>query len=123
VRPHHVAAAFRALGRVPLVFGPAADGGYWLVGARRRPAPPRGLFDGVCWSTCHALADTLANAGGRRAVLLETLEDVDDAEAYRRRSRPPAGGARRRDWAGSRRDDAERRPARHQLRSERCAST
>jgi len=100
VRPHHIAAAFRALGWAPLAFGPAADGGYWLVGARRRPAPPRGLFDDVRWSTCHALADTLANARGRPTLLLETLEDVDDSDAYRRGlqghscrpSRPPPQG-------------------------------
>ncbi len=84
VRPHHVAAAFRALGRAPLVFGPAADGGYWLVGARRCPVPPRGLFDGVRWSSRHALTDTLANAGRLPALFLETLEDVDDIDAYRR---------------------------------------
>ena len=30
----HVADAFRLLGRYDLVFGPAEDGGFWLVGAR-----------------------------------------------------------------------------------------
>src|SRR3546814_16124850 len=66
IRPRHAAAAFRALGRHDAVFGPAADGGYWLVGLRRRPTIPR-AFDGVRWSTEHALADTRANLRPRRS--------------------------------------------------------
>lgn len=84
--PSHVAAAFRALGSRDAVFGPAADGGYWLVGLRRSPRLPTGLFAGVRWSSPHALADTWASLPrGFTVALLETLEDVDDAEAYRRR--------------------------------------
>ena len=49
------------LGRHSFVFGPARDGGYWLVGARRRPAEPADIFRGARWSTEHALADTLAH--------------------------------------------------------------
>ncbi len=72
-----VAAAFRALGRAHAAFGPATDGGYWLVAlSPRRPARP---FAGVRWSTEHALADTLANFAGRRVELLRTLRDVDTA--------------------------------------------
>ncbi len=84
IRPHHVARAFRALGRFDAVFGPAGDGGYWLVGMKRRPrfTDP---FRGVRWSTEHALADTVANLKGNQTyVLLETLDDIDDAEAYKR---------------------------------------
>jgi rSAM/selenodomain-associated transferase 1 len=72
-----VAGAFRALGRAGAVFGPAEDGGYWLVGlGPRRPADP---FGRVRWSTEHALADTLANFHGRRVALLRRLRDVDTA--------------------------------------------
>lgn len=72
-----IAAAFRALGRADAVFGPAEDGGYWLVGlGPRRPSRP---FAGVRWSTEHALADTLANFRGRRVALLRRLRDVDTA--------------------------------------------
>ena len=74
----HIRDAFRALGARDAVFGPAADGGYWLVGQRRRPVL-EGLFAGVRWSTEHALADTEANLPpGRAAARLEVLEDVDD---------------------------------------------
>lgn len=77
----NVANAFRSLGRADAVFGPAADGGYWLVGmGPRRPAHP---FSAVRWSTQHALADTLANFSSRRVALLRTLHDVDTAADWR----------------------------------------
>lgn len=80
----HIARAFAALRHADYVFGPASDGGYWLVGAAPG-APVRHLFDGVRWSGPHALADTLANIGPpRRHVLLQTLEDIDDAAALAR---------------------------------------
>lgn len=79
----HVWQAFRALGAADAVFGPARDGGYWLVGVRRGPPLPY-LFRRVRWSTRHALGDTLANLGGRRAILLERLDDIDDAAAFAR---------------------------------------
>jgi len=84
VTAHHVAAAFRLLGSHDLVFGPAEDGGFWLVGARHpRHLPP--IFEKVRWSSPHALADALASLPGRIKVgYAERLEDVDDAEAYRR---------------------------------------
>ncbi len=75
----HVARAFKALGRHDWVFGPAVDGGYWLVGARRRRAPWRS-FEAVRWSSQHALADSLANLKGARVALLEALHDVDTGE-------------------------------------------
>jgi glycosyltransferase A (GT-A) superfamily protein (DUF2064 family) len=72
-----IAAAFRALGRAQAVFGPAEDGGYWLVGlGPRRPSRP---FAAVRWSGPHALGDTLANFAGRRIALLRRLRDVDTA--------------------------------------------
>jgi rSAM/selenodomain-associated transferase 1 len=85
IRPAHIAAAFSALGTHQAVFGPATDGGYWLVGLRRRPRVPDRLFERVRWSSEHALADTRAGLPREMSVaLLETLEDVDDAGAYAR---------------------------------------
>ena len=80
LRAVHVARAFRMLGRHDWVFGPAGDGGYWLIGARRRRAPPRATFANVRWSSAHALADTLANLNGARIGFLEELADVDTGE-------------------------------------------
>lgn len=77
-------AAFRTLGSLDLVFGPAKDGGYWLVGARRRPRLPP-LFHNVRWSSAYALADTLAGVAPRlRVAMLAELDDVDDGESYLR---------------------------------------
>jgi rSAM/selenodomain-associated transferase 1 len=78
------AAAFHLLGSRDLVFGPAEDGGFWLVGARHpRRLPP--LFERVRWSGPEALADTLAGLPRRiRVGYVDRLEDVDDADAYRR---------------------------------------
>jgi hypothetical protein len=78
-----VAAAFRALGPNRAVFGPASDGGYWLIGLRRGLGEPL-PFDGVRWSTADALADTIANLDGAPSVLLREQEDVDDGPSLRR---------------------------------------
>jgi rSAM/selenodomain-associated transferase 1 len=87
--PDDIAAAFRALGRAQAVFGPAEDGGYWLVGCGpRRPPDP---FARVRWSTGHALADTLANCRGYRVALLRRLQDVDTAEDLAALRRPARG--------------------------------
>jgi len=85
MRPGHIARAFRLLGRHDLVFGPASDGGFWLVGARRTKPLPRSLFAGVRWSTAHALVDTLAGIPERFSTgLADTLDDVDDAHDLQR---------------------------------------
>lgn len=78
-----VAAAFKSLGPCRAVFGPATDGGYWLVGLRRGLGE-RLPFDGVRWSTSHALGDTLANLDGSRVAMLREQEDVDHGPALRR---------------------------------------
>lgn len=79
-----IAAAFHLLGSYDLVFGPAADGGFWLVGARHPRRLPV-LFERVRWSGPHSLADTLARLPHRITVgFVERLEDVDNGEAYRR---------------------------------------
>jgi uncharacterized protein len=79
-----IAAAFRVLGSRDLVFGPAMDGGFWLVGARCPRCLPH-LFKRVRWSGPYALGDTLAGLPRRITVgFVELLEDVDDGEAYRR---------------------------------------
>ncbi len=80
----HVARAFARLATHDAVFGPAADGGYWLVGLRDGRLA-RGLFRDVRWSSPHALDDTLANMpASRRVALADRLEDVDDGADYAR---------------------------------------
>jgi rSAM/selenodomain-associated transferase 1 len=72
----YIAAAFALLGRHDAVLGPAADGGYWLIGMRRRPRVLR-AFARVRWSSTHTLGDTLANLRSHSIGLLPTLHDVD----------------------------------------------
>ena len=77
IEPRHIAAAFRALGKNDVVFGPSADGGYWLVGfsPRYRGNP----FTDVRWSTEWALEDTVAGLrSGTRAGFVAEMQDVDE---------------------------------------------
>jgi rSAM/selenodomain-associated transferase 1 len=78
-----IATAFRLLGRHDAVFGPVHDGGYWLVGLKRRPRILR-PFGAVRWSTEHALSDTLANLRGRSVATVSTLFDVDTPADFAR---------------------------------------
>lgn len=69
--------AFQMLAEHPLVLGPAADGGYYLIGMRRiLPA----LFQSIAWSTPHVLlqARTAAKKAGVAPFELEILRDVDE---------------------------------------------
>ena len=72
----YVSQALQRLVDHDVVLGPAADGGYGLIGLRR--AQPE-LFTGIQWSTDQVLTQTLAIAGSRglRVALLEKIWDVD----------------------------------------------
>ncbi|HJU88212.1 MAG TPA: TIGR04282 family arsenosugar biosynthesis glycosyltransferase [Gemmatimonadaceae bacterium] len=74
--------AFDALGGADVVVGPAADGGYYLIGMGTLQ---RSLFERIPWSGPETLARTLAaiRAAGLRLHLLEILRDVDTAEDWR----------------------------------------
>ncbi|MEL7116640.1 MAG: DUF2064 domain-containing protein, partial [Pseudomonadota bacterium] len=50
IAPRHIEQGFQALKSRDAVFGPAEDGGYWLIGLRPGPVPPA-LFTQVRWST------------------------------------------------------------------------
>ncbi|NQV79215.1 MAG: glycosyltransferase [Alphaproteobacteria bacterium] len=79
----HVRDAFDLLARHDVVFGPAMDGGFWLVGVRQGlPTTVLAhLFDGVRWSTASALEDTIRNVRHPRTLAYAaTLRDVDDAD-------------------------------------------
>ena len=76
----HIAEAFQALGDQDAVFGPAPDGGYWLIGLKHPRRQPPGFFKGVRWSTEHALADSMATLPNHRIAQVATLRDVDTAD-------------------------------------------
>lgn len=85
IRRHHLRQALALTRRNDVVFGPAADGGFWLVGLRRGVQPPR-LFHDVRWSRPETLDDCLRRlpATAWRVGLASRLNDVDDLEDYRR---------------------------------------
>lgn len=73
----HFTTAFKSLANHPMVIGPAADGGYYLLGLR---APlHRELFEGIDWGTGAVLQQTHAAAQklGFQPAQLATLHDID----------------------------------------------
>lgn len=75
----HITRAFKTLGAHDAVFGPAPDGGYWLVGLKRVGAIPAGFLANVRWSGRHALADSMHTVPDARIALADALQDVDTA--------------------------------------------
>lgn len=88
-------AAFEALEQVPLVLGPAHDGGYWLIGlagaaAARGPALRLlcGCDGPIAWGSERVLAQTLAAAAAadlpwRLLAQRGDLDRPDDLRAWR----------------------------------------
>lgn len=78
----HLVDAEGALERSDLVFGPALDGGYYLVGMKR---PFRSLFQSMPWGTSEVLSRSLAAAKSQGVTVesIECLSDVDEAEDLR----------------------------------------
>ncbi len=74
--------AFQKLRRHDVVLGPAADGGYWLVGLR---APAPSLFAGIDWGSDRVFAQTLQRVerAGLRLATLPLWYDVDGADGLR----------------------------------------
>lgn len=76
-----ICVAYAQLARVNVVFGPATDGGYYLVGMRD---DHRAIFDAVRWSSPETLADHLARcrALGLSYALLPARHDIDTADDW-----------------------------------------
>jgi rSAM/selenodomain-associated transferase 1 len=77
--PAIIREAFKLLSDHDAVFGPASDGGYYLVGLK---APNREIFTGIEWSTNTTLKQTLAKAkaAGLKITITDILSDVDRPE-------------------------------------------
>lgn len=82
IRSTHIVQGFSALKSHDAVIGPAADGGYWLIGLRQ----PHLInpFTSVRWSSAHTLSDTMDNLKGRRVAFLEQLDDIDEIHQLNR---------------------------------------
>jgi rSAM/selenodomain-associated transferase 1 len=86
-----LAAAAQALADgAHMVWTPAEDGGYVLVGARRGVTVPQQVFQGIDWGSAQVMAQTrtqLARLGWQRArewCEMPALWDVDTPEDYLR---------------------------------------
>lgn len=73
--PDHLEAAFDALARTDMVLGPSRDGGYWMVGLRRKAD----IFQGIEWGGPRVLDQTMALARklGLTVSCLPALDDMD----------------------------------------------
>jgi uncharacterized protein len=69
-------AALEALDNFDVVIGPAADGGYWLLGLKR---PNRALFEAIEWGSEVVLAQTIhrLNDAGLRWTQASLGHDID----------------------------------------------
>jgi rSAM/selenodomain-associated transferase 1 len=74
--PEYVERAFASLQTADVVLGPAADGGYYLLGCGPRLPP---VFDGIAWGTPSVLGQTVARLENPawRLALLPPWYDVD----------------------------------------------
>ncbi len=79
----HVRTAMDALITHDVVLGPCEDGGYYLVGARRRVPP---IFGSIPWGTSEVWKATVDALRSSELVYatLEPWYDVDDEADYRR---------------------------------------
>ncbi len=77
-----------------VVIGPAADGGYYLI-AMKKFFPF--LFDGISWSTSGVAKQTVEKLKEHQIsyALLETLNDIDTIEDYKKIASPLWGSQRR----------------------------
>jgi rSAM/selenodomain-associated transferase 1 len=83
LQSQHLNQAFEALTHSDLVLGPATDGGYYLIGMKRKADY---LFEGISWSTAEVVSQTLAvaTAHGLHFTLLDELSDIDTQEDWER---------------------------------------
>ncbi len=74
-----IAESFFALDKAETVFGPAEDGGYYLVGMKK---PHKFIFENKPWSESCLLEKTLSELSEKdvSTVLLKTLNDIDTFE-------------------------------------------
>jgi hypothetical protein len=76
----YVEKAFTLLDSVDVVLGPATDGGYYLLGARRLPP----VFADIPWSSATVLRETIARLrdSSWKVALLTPWYDVDTPESW-----------------------------------------
>ncbi len=83
IRTHHLEEAAQHLEKKSAIIGPAADGGYWLLGLPRH-CPE--VFEKIQWSSSEVLPKTLETLAQLELppAHLPILEDVDDLASWSR---------------------------------------
>jgi rSAM/selenodomain-associated transferase 1 len=96
--------AVAGLERVPVVLGPAEDGGYYLIGVSAAMGRPERLFEGIAWGTAQVLAQTQARCAeaGVAPAVLPVYFDIDRCADLARLERDLTGLANPRRYATGR---------------------
>jgi len=77
LKTSHIEKALHQLDKKEVVIGPAQDGGYYLLGLKKKlPA----LFCNKSWGTSTVLKETLKDLKTKSITLMEPLNDIDDFE-------------------------------------------
>ena len=77
LKSNHIETAFNKLLNHDVVIGPAADGGYYLLGLKMNNSI---IFQNKNWGTPTVLASTLHDLKNHSISFLETLNDIDTFE-------------------------------------------
>lgn len=88
IMPRDLLETWQQLETADVVFGPATDGGYWLVALKRSAA---GFFTGIPWGTERVLEQSTVRAQemNLRVSLLRPLPDIDTAADWEEFCRRP----------------------------------
>lgn len=86
ITKREISAAVAMLGSHDVVFGPAPDGGYWLIGMARKSRVPARVLQNVRWSSAFALEDSISTLNDMRIGMITALDDIDTVEDLRRLS-------------------------------------
>ncbi len=74
--------AFTKLANYDLVIGPAIDGGFYLLGLKKRHLA---LFNGISWGSSTVYRTLVSNAAAQNlsVCVLEPKRDIDDISDFR----------------------------------------
>jgi len=77
LKPKHISTALNMLDKHDVVIGPAQDGGYYLLGMKKKHS---NIFENKAWGTSTVLKDTLKDLQHLDVFHLEELNDIDTFE-------------------------------------------
>ena len=84
LKTSHIEKALHQLDKKEVVIGPAQDGGYYLLGLKKKmPA----LFCNKSWGTSTVLKETLNDLKLKSVFLMEPLNDIDNFEDLKKETK------------------------------------